>query len=763
MAGKYQDYNLSIKENLPEWMKNDVFLDVVEKYTEEFESEIIDGFLKHLGLIQPVQIWKDIPVEYNYVREYNDFDENVVLSHSNAGDKVGPELRFNEPGDKFSFYLPNMKRPARFRMRIVFSKTMGDFVSPINWIQIKNASQTLKINDIDNQSTIDIFSDGQVLIDKVNYTNYEGEIHRLYGNAKTLDPEELAKLSMADENKETKFSITTSNTNLSFKVFIEVIEPTYVTEQHVRLASISKLPIERVELYGHYCHEFNPKQGWQLLYEKDYNNVSETTVYDRFTKQFDVEIFKVKVFFRGMKKAIERGFPVDRNAVDKAFAPNDVLDYWGILYSLPRRYYRPDITIEEEENTYPRFYNYDIEQDYYYEQRMVNEYQKNFDKKDNIFIKDSNLNNIGIVSIKNPFIEDTYLYTESIPATPDYDEETGDILPISAYQDKTSEGVEWKNPEHLLTQTKRYCSVKLSPYYRDNINDKNYFSKKLYLSYPKKIELPENIKITGIELKIEAFIDVYSNEIHLDKSYLKIPIKFGNEIKYEKLPLESINEEWKQGLRSYTIGGYGDSLGLDESLLTRENLEQGCELELCFKSDNTYLTTKLDIKNIYYNIHYYKYEEEFDVNIVVDSKQITKGDKTRIKIQITNVGEVPVTDRDIYIASPTELQPVDNQGNIKNAWSFSLDVGETVTVGEIPGEENMKEDEIKEEDKNKYWVFLQNYYNENQRMYDNKVAMDADGYLSLESHPTCLSTGIYEVVIFVGEKSYKNQITVTTK
>ena len=135
----------------------------------------------------------------------------------------------------------------------------------------------------------------------------------------------------------------------------------------------------------------------------------------------------------------------------------------------------------------------------------------------------------------------------------------------------------------------------------------------------------------------------------------------------------------------------------------------------------------------------------------------------RREIQITNVGEVPVTDRDIYIASPTELQPVDNQGNIKNAWSFSLDVGETVTVGEIPGEENMKEDEIKEEDKNKYWVFLQNYYNENQRMYDNKVAMDIDGYLSLESHPTCLSTGIYEVVIFVGEKSYKNQITVTTK
>ena len=75
MAGKYQDYNLSIKENLPEWMKNDVFLDVMEKYTEEFEADIVNEFLKHLGLIQPVQVWKDIPVEYNYVREYEDFDE----------------------------------------------------------------------------------------------------------------------------------------------------------------------------------------------------------------------------------------------------------------------------------------------------------------------------------------------------------------------------------------------------------------------------------------------------------------------------------------------------------------------------------------------------------------------------------------------------------------------------------------------------------------------------------------------------------------
>ena len=75
----------------------------------------------------------------------------------------------------------------------------------------------------------------------------------------------------------------------------------------------------------------------------------------------------------------------------------------------------------------------------------------------------------------------------------------------------------------------------------------------------------------------------------------------------------------------------------------------------------------------------------------------------------------------------------------------------------------MEEDEIKEEDKNKYWVFLQNYYNENQVMYDNKIAMDVDGYLELENNPTCLSTGIYEVIVFVGEKSYKNQITVTTK
>ena len=112
---------------------------------------------------------------------------------------------------------------------------------------------------------------------------------------------------------------------------------------------------------------------------------------------------------------------------------------------MPRREYKTDILEDEERYCFPKYYAYPIEQDYPYEQRIINEYKYNEDWQDYISIMDTEGNDIALVKCKDPYIENLYMYTETILPTDALNSKTT-YLPLCVRQEKNGT---WENPDNL--------------------------------------------------------------------------------------------------------------------------------------------------------------------------------------------------------------------------------------------------------------------------------------------------------------------------
>ena len=67
--------NYLIKEKLPEWYKNDTFLEPLNVYTQNLIIDMVSGLLNNLGVVQPFNVWKWLPEEYNWTHNYYSSDE----------------------------------------------------------------------------------------------------------------------------------------------------------------------------------------------------------------------------------------------------------------------------------------------------------------------------------------------------------------------------------------------------------------------------------------------------------------------------------------------------------------------------------------------------------------------------------------------------------------------------------------------------------------------------------------------------------------
>lgn len=515
-----------------------------------------------------------------------------------------------------------------------------------------------------------------------------------------LKPDKISKdivrfeeLDIEDENKKTEI-ILHSSKKVDFDLQIYLYKPTYTTEQNIRVASVSAFPIESISLYGYFCHDFNNKAGYKFLWEKKYTQDSRTT-YDRITRQYDCERFYIKVKFYGIGTELVKGFPQEIDATNIAFQPNPNLDKWGKIYNLPRRFYKPNITEDEEEFTFPKYYTYQIEQDYWYEERMVNEYRYQQDSVNSLFVRDDEFNNIGVLDCIYPFMNDIWVYTETIDPTSDTvfkvektneDGSSGlDSIPLcSAGQNDETLGVEWEEPQSLVNNP---INITLNPQ-SEKVNKQNDFS---YKTKALKCafcldgfadETPKNINIVGIELSLKTESNIQSNTIKLGEGsciYIPYPNPASpNNYILEKINIVPDNEIWFNKKGYYTIGGK-DNLFLEKEI-TREQLFNGndgkVEFELIFVNENDFLESILYLENLSLNIYYEIIPPEYSVEVTFDTREINlnKGEtEVQMDINIKNTGKIPVGERELTILLPNELEI---KNDIYENYTFHLDVDE---------------------------------------------------------------------------------------
>lgn len=711
----YDNLSYEILDRMPEWWKHDPFLEPINRYTQELIRDLIGGLLGSFGVVQPVQVWKTLPTEYSWTHTYLPHDN--MLRYPEGGTS-GLELHPNTP---VRAYFPNSKRNCHAVIQI---QLQGDdelgTKKQLEKLSIKNVNQEIVIKNITTTTDIKIFTeDGTILIDGVQRDDLtKGFFSKIYSQAINTNYDEV---NIYDENKETYIEIESSE-GVSFAIKTKLIHPVYFTEQNIRVHTVSAFPIEWIKLYGFYCNEFSNKQEWRFLWEKNYKE-SERVVYDMITKQFDCETFYVQVKLYGIGLPLVYGFPQEELASNPAFQTNKNLDKWGRIYGLPRRYYKTKISEDEERYTLPPFYNYDIEQDYWYEERLVNEYRHNDEAVNSALIKDSNLNNIAILQCIDPRIQDIYVYTETVKGKIDNNRRTGDIYPSQL--DEEGEGVTWKTPHEIANTYTTASEVTLLPETSETINNKNNQTKILQVKFGKENmpELPKNIKIKGIELQLHGLTDIHSSSLTLDdRSQMLLPTYYTkkNGETFSKIDYVNINidtQSWEKGKGVYTIGGENVLFNLQE--IKREQLLNGLTFHLGFTNKNNFLKATIVLYTIKLIIHYEKLEDEYEVKTILDTNEIILSDdkpnEVKMKIYMKNTGKIPAVNKNVHIIVADGLEITNNR--------FP-----TIDLGIDPPEEFVIGDS------------------------------ETDQIIITPSNEA--KTGLYDVIVFCNEKVIKNEIII---
>lgn len=697
----YENLDYEIKKRMPLWWQEDTFLEPVNRYTQELIKDIVGGFLGNLGVIQPVQVWKKLPTEYSWIHEY--ITDDPLLS-----DNI---LRPNSP---ITAQMPNSKRNCHGVIELQLTGNYKGLQKPLGKLTIKNANQQIVINNITTTSSIKIFTEnGNILVDGVNRNDLvTGSFNKIYSQAKNTNYEEL---DVEDENKITYISIE-SDTEVSFNLKVKLIHPIYVTEQHIRVHTVSAFPIESVKLYGFYCHDFNNKQEWKFLWEKTYDE-DDRVVFDRITKQFDCERFYIQLKLHGIGVPLVYGFPQEEFPSNVAFATNKRLDQWGKIYGLPRRYYKTHISDDEEPFTYPPYYKYNIEQDYWYEQRMANEYRYNEDAINAAYIKDTNLNNIAMLQLIDPMMRDIYVYTETISPSIDNSRQTYPINP--SFVSESGDGQTWANQHQIANSNYVAAETNLKAKTSESFNSKEYQTRILEVTFDVP-ELPKNIKITGIQLNLNGIASVHSESLELDdRSKMLLPVikadaNYQVSKTIDSIPINIESKSWNREQGVYTIGGENILFGVPE--IKREQVQDGLTFNVAFTNNNDFLDAKIILYGAQLILYYEVIESEYDINVEFDKKEIVlNSDKQEINMKITlkNTGTIPVTDKNVYIAIPPQLQITN-----KEFPTFDLDINEVFVIGET------EQDEI--------------------------IITPAEDQL----------TGLYDIIVFCDDTVIKNEITV---
>ena len=293
----------------------------------------------------------------------------------------------------------------------------------------------------------------------------------------------------------------------------------FVNEQNIEVHGLELIPLEKIEMYALYDFPYNlESNGWRKVYEKEYD-VNTDVIYDMITTHLYTKQFYVEVYFKGLDYPYKVGFPATKNAKsDSIYHINEHIDQWGEYLGLQRRDYKTDIPDEDYPFTYPPYYPYDIEQDYWYYQRLINEYAWNDLAINDVDLLDTEGNPIVRLHSIDPFVQDFVIYAnsrypkerENIDYTifkPNYVDQS---IVEAAYK-----RVPYSEIQNLLRYDNNKAYITLANKVGTNISAQKYLSKPLIVNFD-LTDLPNDIDIDDISVLVEAEatdnnIDKYSN------------------------------------------------------------------------------------------------------------------------------------------------------------------------------------------------------------------------------------------------------------
>jgi hypothetical protein len=681
----FDQQNLSIKRALPTWFSDQAFFEPINKFSHAFITDAIKKLFGELGVYQPWQVWKNIAHHYNWQRTFDQNDK--LLSIINLGytpqagyDDLKTSLGATGDGAKIiKVALPLTQRPVHARIRIILKPGI-ETKENINFIEISNADQTVKIKDIKSFDEILYETDGNVLRinDESRDSQLEGSIKKIYSTA-ILDLLRKPNLGLEDRNAENFITITSSGEKIDFNLNVELIRPTYIVDQNIRLWSIAALPLKKVELYGYFCHQFNNNHGWKLLDTKTYDE-EDRVIFDRYTTQYDTEIFFIKVWYHSLEDPIAIGFPQEEFSPNPIFKTNTILDYWGKFYGLSRQYYKDDISEDNEINTKAaRYYNYNIEQDKWYEDRLSNEYRINEFEKDGIWIKDSAGVNLALVKSRTPYIEDLQMYTESTPKQSG--EMIKELVPSAAVQHgEFSSWIEVGNLKNLQKVKRTYTIMEpFKPeYYETKKNRSNLITMNFDLS-----DIPDYTELTNFGFQIDLGPSLSGMSIQFDeRCNVKIPyLNDEGELYWKVLPLNYL-PSFEPTDRIYEI------LSTDfEKTTTPINLallkKEGMEFNLGFTNTHEHLEGEMNLYGVRFNIAYKMSKKEITLDTELDHRIIRQDrDGAKLTIKIENTGKIPIIDEKIFIFSPNlnmSKSEIDLNLDLKEKFEETIDISSDVS------------------------------------------------------------------------------------
>lgn len=487
---KYTDLsiNLGFYKNMQEtnwlklfpqwWSETDPLLEAIGQEIAYIKAESIFALL-NISFKPPVMIWQNSINHENY-------EESFSLT------TLPEQLKLPAPLYKSfgTITLNNSTIEDIKNLKISLNNTdyitIKDTIITDDIVNINVGSSTVYIND--KKANIKKYGDGLSSF-KTGINNEE------YQKGTPLHNEAINLFFEAD------------NSNVDIEATVIFDNVVFINEQNIEVNGSELIPIEKIELYAYYDFPYNQiSTGLRKVYEKEYDPKTNV-VYDMITTHFYTKKFYVHVYYKGIDFPYKVGFPCTKDAKsDSIYHVNTNLDEWGVYFGLPRREYRENISDEDYPFTFPQYYPFDIEQDFWYYSRLVNEYAWNDLAINDVDLMDIDDNPVIRLHSIDPFIQDFVVEAKSIYAEEKEGIDYSKYTPMQITQESPEadyKRMTYFDIQNLLKYDNNKAYVTLANKKNLAINAQKYKSNKLITSFNLD-DLPEDINIDDIQVLIEA-------------------------------------------------------------------------------------------------------------------------------------------------------------------------------------------------------------------------------------------------------------------
>lgn len=468
------------------WSENDPLLETIGKEVSFLKAQGIFTLLNTM-VKPPVMIWQNSVVEKQYTI-------SETFTNFNTIEHEAPLYKTYGSIELISYSDENIHN-----LKVGFTDTdyiiVKTIIKPQDKVIINVGSQEVTING--EKANIQIFGDG---VSYFKAQRQEKEINK-------WDPQ---KHYFSNEILKITFDSDFTYDKINFNVNIIMDNVVFINEQNIEITGLELIPIKSVEIYAYYDFPFNKKiSGWQKVSEKKY--IEDTNViYDMITTKFNTKKFYVDVWYKGLDYPYRVGFPAEKNADDGSiYHVNKELDTWGEYFGLKRRFYKENIPEEDYPYTYPPYYPYDIEQDYWYYQRLINEYVYTEWAVNDVDLVDTDGTPIVRLHSIDPFVEDLVVHAKSVYPENEKGIKTSNFIPSAVSQellddeDSQYRKAEYINIQNLLKYDDNKAHITLRNKIGAGITYQQYLSKVLKVFFDLK-DLESDVHIEDLQILVEA-------------------------------------------------------------------------------------------------------------------------------------------------------------------------------------------------------------------------------------------------------------------